>query len=222
MRYCSQCGAKLGDTERFCPFCGTAVGQRDPEVKNNGPAESGAGTQGYGSAESGAGAQGYGSPESGAGSSNTASQGAAGGWAGTTYGRGFTYDPVGTVDILTARMRTLSTAWLVIGIIQIVSGVCSLCVVVGIAPLALGIYNVVQSSKIRKTAEGFEQWPVGIFDYFMQRETSVIVLLILNLVLGFVFGIIGSILEFWVKGYATDHREELRMAEDMARRSAQA
>ena len=118
-------------------------------------------------------------------------------------------------------MRSLSTAWLVIGIIQIVIGAISLCAIFGIAPLAMGIYNVVQSSKIRKQAESFQQWPVGIIKYFEGRETSVIVVLILNIFFGLLFGIVGSILEFTTKGYAMDHREELHMAEEMANRSAQ-
>ena len=133
----------------------------------------------------------------------------------------YRYDPVGTVDILAGKMRTIAAAWLVIGIVQIVVGVLSLCVIAGIAPLAMGIYNVVQSSQVRKSAEAFQQWPVGIIDYFTKRETSVIVILILNVVFGLLFGIIGSILEFTTKSYAMDHREELYMAEDMARRSVQ-
>ena len=50
---------------------------------------------------------------------------------------------------------------------------------------------------------------------------SVIVILILNIFFGLIFGIVGSILEFTTKSYAMDHREDLRLAEDMANRSAQ-
>ena len=182
---------------RYCHQCGTAMGDADKFC-----------------------------PSCGAKAEFVQSSANAGSNAGTytdpgAYSMGFQYDPIGTVDTLAQKMRSLSTAWLVIGIIQIITGAISLCVVVGIAPLAMGIYNVVQSTNIRKQAESFQQWPVGIVKYFESRESAVIVILILNIFFGLLFGIIGSILEFTTKGYAMDHREELHMAEEMANRSMQ-
>ena len=201
MRYCQQCGAAMGDADKFCPSCGAKADFSEASA-NAAPGSS------QGGADAGQAWQ-----AAGAGQGAYANPGA--------YHTGYQYDPVGTVDTLVLKMRSLSTAWLVIGIIQIVIGAISLCAIFGIAPLAMGIYNVVQSSKIRKQAESFQQWPVGIIKYFEGRETSVIVVLILNIFFGLLFGIVGSILEFTTKGYAMDHREELHMAEEMANRSAQ-
>lgn len=219
MKYCNKCGAAMGDADKFCPSCGAKSefvnSSANEGAKASGSAQTGQTSGAYtGSAKTGQSSGAY------AGSAQTGQN--AGAYAGFgTYRAGFQYDPVGTVDTLAAKMRTLATAWLVIGIVQIVIGTVSLCVVVGIAPLVMGICNLVQSSNIRKQAESFQQWPVGIIKYFESREATVIVFLILNIVFGLLFAIIGSVIEFMTKSYAMDHREELRMAEEMANRSAQ-
>lgn len=225
MRYCHQCGTAMGDADKFCPSCGAKA-----EVNS-----SNANAQAYGNASANTNSQTYGNASAntdGAGAYNTQEGNVGQAWqawqasgqkaadAGA-YRTGYQYDPVGTVDTLVMKMRSLSTAWMVIGIIQIIIGTVGLCVIAGLAPLVMGIYNVVQSSKLRKQAESFQQWPVGIVRFFEARETSVIVILILNIFFGLIFGIVGSILEFTTKSYAMDHREDLRLAEDMANRSAQ-
>ena len=237
MRYCQNCGAVMGDADKFFPSCGAKAEFTD-RSSNAGPQAygtagsgaygqnaSGNGSRPYESTRTNAGAGDFGPAQEGTGGQQTWQQTAgqnAGAYADPgAYHPGFQYDPVGSVDMLVSKMRSLSTAWLVIGIIQIIIGTVTICAVVGLAPLIMGIYNVVQSSNVRKQAESFQQWPVGIIKYFEARETSVIVILILNIFFGLLFGIVGSILEFTTKSYAMDHREELRMAEEMANRSAQ-
>ena len=244
-QFCPSCGAKAEYTSGAANAGSQAYGT--PGSRPGGNASANTGYQKSGNSSANAGYQNSGNASANtnyqsAGNSSAnaeardrgpAQQGTAGqGWqaegrnAGAyadpgAYRTGFQYDPVGTVDTLVMKMRTLSTAWLIIGIIQIVIGTVGLCVIAGLAPLIMGIYNVIQSSKLRKQAESFQQWPVGIVPFFEARETSVIVVLILNIFFGLIFGIVGSVLEFTTKGYAMDHREDLQIAEDMANRSAQ-
>lgn len=121
------------------------------------------------------------------------------------------------VQTVVKKMRTSATLWTVIGICQLISGLCTICFGYGVAPIILGIYNLVQSSRERKNAAKFEKEPVGIVSYFESRGMLVVVFLFLNFFAGAFFGVIGSIYDMTVRSKALSLRTQLLDAENMYR-----
>lgn len=154
----------------------------------------------------------YGGPEQGAG-------------GGSSYG----YDSSGYYDMngpaheavytVVKKMRTSATLWTVIAVYQILAGLATICYGYGILPICLGIYNLVQCSRERSNASAFESAPAGIVGYFESRGTSLIVFMILNLIVGAVVGVIGSLYDMHVRNTALSLRGQLLDAENIYRKT---
>lgn len=202
MKYCNQCGSPMDDSSAFCPNCGTPTSD---SAGNGGYAPDNNNFKGGGYTPDnnfkGGYDPGYGSGPSGGGYDPGYNPGYNGGY-------GAPGGSMGLVASITSRMRTCATIWKVIGIIQIICGACTLIFGYGVVALFLGIWNVVQSSKLRKSAAYFDQTPVGIVNFFESRGTIIIVFLVLNL-LGSLLGVVGSIYELILRSDVMSHRNEL-------------
>ena len=116
------------------------------------------------------------------------------------------------MDVVTTvlkKMETSCTIWMVISILQIIIGIGTLCVGYGIFTLALGIWNITQTSKERKNKEYFKDHPEEIYPYFEPREGALIATLLLNLFLGAVIGCICMAYELSIRSYVIKHKNEL-------------
>lgn len=116
-------------------------------------------------------------------------------------------DPNTALRTLTSKLRTSANIWTAIGIYQIVVGLMLLIFGYGLLSLILGIWNIVQSSKARKNAAYFQANPVGIVSFFEAGRTSTIIGVIINLVFGAIFGVIGSVYDLSVNNYVLSHRD---------------
>lgn len=123
--------------------------------------------------------------------------------------------PMAIVATLTGKWRTSATIWTIIGVFQIISGLFTILFAIGIAPLALGIWNIVQANKMRTAANRFTANPAGILRYADASNNGVLELII-NFIFGAFFGIIGAIFDISTENYAKAHRQELWQAEQMA------
>ena len=123
--------------------------------------------------------------------------------------------PMAVVSTLVGKWRTSATIWTIIGVIQILTGLFTILLAIGIAPLALGIWNIVQASKMRNAANQFSSNPAGILRYADACNNGVLELII-NFIFGAFFGIIGAIFDISTENYAKAHRQELWQAEQMA------
>lgn len=200
MRFCNQCGTPLDDSVGFCPNCGAPAvmpGSRNisPQPPQSNPPYYNGGYPGN---------MGYpGAPVNAERPSTPVNVGS------PNYGG----NAMAVVSSITGKMRTSSTIWMIIGILQIITGVLTFCLGYGILALCLGIWNVVQSNTKRKNAARFDQNPTGIVNYFEANGTMLVVFLFLNLFLGALFGVIGSIYDLTVRSSALSQRNELLRAE---------
>lgn len=182
--FCPNCGTQIQEGASFCTACGSRVQ-----------------TQG-----------------SVAGNSNTSMRSPDPGTAGG-YSRGFDessyngyrtdgiYDyPSEVLETLISKLRTSATIWTVVGIFQVIMGVFTLFFGYGLFSLALGVWNLVQSSKQKKNALYFRTNPVGIVPFFEGSKTMTIVFLVLNLVFGAFFGVIGSVYDLTIDQYVLTNR----------------
>ncbi len=191
MRFCNQCGTPLDDSVGFCPNCGAPTVM--PGSRNNSPQPPKPNPPYYNGGYSG----------------NMGYPGAPVNVGRPNYGG----NAMAVVSSITRKMRTSSTIWMIIGILQIITGVLTFCLGYGILALCLGIWNVVQSNTKRKNAARFDQNPTGIVNYFESNGTMLVVFFFLNLFLGALFGVIGSIYDLTVQSSALSHRNELLQAE---------
>ena len=122
-----------------------------------------------------------------------------------------------TLDTLISKMKTSSGIWIGIGIYQLVVGAFTLMLGYGVMSIILGIWNIVQSSKQKKTRLSFAQNPVGIVSYFEKNKTSTIVFVFLNLFFGAFLGVVGSVYDLTVNSYALNNRDTFRRIEVWAK-----
>ena len=123
-----------------------------------------------------------------------------------------TYNPSLSWDIVhtaTRKMRTSSTIWMIIAIMQRVCGVPLMCMGYGFVTVFLGVWNIVQSSKLRKLAKAYDFNPAGMVYYFQNQGTIIVVFLVLNIIFGALFGIIGSIYDLCMRNYIVQNRNWL-------------
>ncbi|MBR4439619.1 MAG: zinc ribbon domain-containing protein [Clostridia bacterium] len=98
---------------------------------------------------------------------------------------------------LSAKLRSSSVYWLVIGIIQVVS-----------PAIFIGIWNLVQSRKRKQLAEVIEkQRPRGLCAVFEASKGRLIFFFVLNLLFGAILGIIGVLYDFHVRRFVLDNRQ---------------
>ncbi len=122
------------------------------------------------------------------------------------------YNPSLSWDIVhtaTRKMRTSSTIWMIIAIMQLVCGVPLMCMGYGFVTVFLGVWNIVQSSKQRKLAKAYDINPAGMVYYFQNQGTIIVVFLVLNIIFGALFGIIGSIYDLCMRNYIVQNRNWL-------------
>ncbi|MBR3861900.1 MAG: zinc-ribbon domain-containing protein [Oscillospiraceae bacterium] len=122
-----------------------------------------------------------------------------------------------TLSTLLSKMKTSSGIWTGIGIYQLVAGLATLMLGYGVLSIILGIWNIVQSSKEKKTRLEFEKNPVGIVAYFERNRTSTIVFVFLNLFFGAFLGVIGSVYDLTVNSYALNSRDTFDRIERWAK-----
>lgn len=123
-------------------------------------------------------------------------------------------------EILTAFIKMLRTdaiIWLCVGIAQIVLGLVELCFFYGISVIAIGIWNIYNSTIVKKNANFWETSPTGIYAHYEPRMTMDILFLCLNLFLGSIIGVIGSIYDIMVRNYVMSHRDEFLSMEGRSR-----
>lgn len=113
-----------------------------------------------------------------------------------------------TFNQLLGKMRTSATIWTIIGLIQLVCGLFTIIFGYGLATIIIGIWNLVQSGRVRKAAKRFSEDPRGIVAY-IDAQSSGILALIINLVLGAIIGIVGSIYDISTHNFALANRSEL-------------
>ena len=98
---------------------------------------------------------------------------------------------------------------MIIGIMQLVFGVPLMCMGYGFVMVFLGVWNIVQSSKQRKLANVYDVNPAGMVYYFQNHGTILVVFLVLNILFGALFGMIGSIYDLCMRNYIVQNRNWL-------------
>ena len=186
--FCRNCGNQVPNGSTYCAGCGSSL-RMAPAVGLSNP-----------------GAGGYGNPGAGGYSNSNA--------YGNNYApnsgyanQGLSVDPDIALRTLTSKLRTSANLWTAIGIYQIFMGIILLIFGYGVLSLILGIWNIVQSSKARKNAAYFQSNPVGIVSFFEAGKSSTIIGVIVNLVFGALFGVIGSIYDLSIDNYVLSHRD---------------
>lgn len=171
MKVCPKCGSQVLDNAKFCPGCGYQFG-RNPGPNNQTP-------------------QSINNIYVQAPTPNVNRQA-------PNYGGNYDINALG---ILAGKMDTSATIWMILGILQIIIGVCTLCIVYGIAPLGLGIWNVINSNTMRNNITVFRQDPSRIYPHFQSQKAVTIVFLVINLFFGGILGVIGSIYDLTIHSY---------------------
>lgn len=118
------------------------------------------------------------------------------------------FNPV-ILDNVYKKIENSYTLWLVIAIAQIVIGTVTICAGYGLFTLGLGIWNIVNASTCKKNLDFFKTNPENIVPYYDSRQSSLIVMLVLNLLLGALFGCVAMIYDLSLRTYIMDHRHEL-------------
>lgn len=126
-------------------------------------------------------------------------------------------DPQAALAHVTKRMQSSGTFWLLIGIYQLIVGVVTLFVGYGFFAIAVGIWNLVNSSKQKKTAQEYAENPIGIVAAYENGKTMTIVFIFVNLFLGAGLGVLGSIYDLSTCNYVTSHKDAFSTLEDKAR-----
>lgn len=107
------------------------------------------------------------------------------------------------LNVLSSRLKTNGTIWIIIGIIQILIGICGT-----IVPLIVGILNIVSAIKDMNKGNEILTNPKGIVAAY-EPMTMPIIVLVYNLLVGGVIGVAGSIYYFVaVRGYIMEHKNE--------------
>jgi len=107
------------------------------------------------------------------------------------------------LETVLGKMHTSYILWLVLGICQIVFGFWL------ITPLIIGIWNIVQTNKMKQNIDFFRKYPEGIVNFFASQENMCVLQLIINLVFGGIVGVIGSIYDLTICSYVKKHRSAL-------------
>ena len=204
MKVCTNCGQSSPKEAKFCGFCGSPL---------SAPAR-------YGRAEPGHSRNPYPArPRTRNPYDNQRFQPAGNPYAAQApYGRGPAMSGQGEAALRTAvrKMKTSATIWTLIAIYQIIAGIITLLFGYGVLVLIMGIWNAVQSSKMRKNAAHYARNPYGITNAFESGKAMVIVFLFLNFFLGAFLGVIGSIYDLTLYSYVGSHKHSLLELERQA------
>lgn len=91
--------------------------------------------------------------------------------------------------------RISGVVWLVIGIVQCVSIVGIIC----------GIWNIVISTQRLKYSKELELIPRGVYYDFHKQLTSLVIILVINIILGAVIGVVGAVFDLLVRNYVMNN-----------------
>ena len=104
------------------------------------------------------------------------------------------------------KMETSATLWKWVGILQIIFGFWY------IAPILVGIWNIKNANKEKKLVAQFRANPAGLVDTVKSRKSSVIGFGVLNVFLGALIGVVGSIFDYTIIAYVEKNEKQLRDA----------
>ncbi len=93
--------------------------------------------------------------------------------------------------------HTSGIIWLIIGIVQCLSVVGIIC----------GIWNIVIGSQRLKYSQALLNHPSGVYNDFANQKTSLIIILVVNIIFGAVIGIIGAIFDLFVRNYVMENKK---------------
>ena len=103
----------------------------------------------------------------------------------------------GKLNTLASRVRLNGILWIIIGVLQLISGVF----------FVVGILNIISGFGDLKTAKNIPTYRVGLVSAYTPVVMPVIAL-IYNLLFGGIIGIIGSLFYFFaIRGYVMDNKE---------------
>ena len=111
-----------------------------------------------------------------------------------------------------SKMDSAATLWLIIGILQIVIGLCTVVVFWGFVLIGIGIWNIVQSNSEKKAVKYFRQTSSGITRY-IDTQSSGIGALLVNIFLGAWLGIIAAAMDMSARTYGQNNRMAIREVE---------
>ncbi|MBO4457419.1 MAG: zinc ribbon domain-containing protein [Butyrivibrio sp.] len=185
--FCPKCGKNLSDDERFCTECGTPLlnpefdsAVTSSQISNNAQMPSAP------------------MPQVPSAPMQPAPY---------YQPMGFT-QPSFIYNTYINKMDSSASAWMVVAILQIIFGVVTLIVGVGIVLILMGIWNISQSNKLRNNVNYFRRTPAGIVEY-VDSSGSGILCLIINIFIGGLPGIIGAAIDMSTKSYGKNNRQAL-------------
>lgn len=108
--------------------------------------------------------------------------------------------------------------WIWVGIICLQSLLCLIILFFGndamAIPLILCIaWNIYSNYTTFRYAKSLMNYPTGVFYHYMTSLASIILICIVNLCTGAVFGIVAAVYELIVRHYAIEHKDALLCAE---------
>lgn len=124
----------------------------------------------------------------------------------------------GKDDLLTKlseRVKMNAIIWIVIGVLQVIIGLCGTWL-----PLIVGILNLVSAAKDMTYSKTVLENPNGIVKNF-ESLTSPVITLVYNLVIGGVIGVVGSIYYFvGLRGFVMENKNAFLALEQEATSTA--
>lgn len=112
---------------------------------------------------------------------------------------------------LSERIKINGIIWLVIGVLQIIIGLCGTWL-----PLIVGVLNMISAVKDMNYSKTVLENPTGIVTNF-ESLTSPIITLVYNLVIGGFIGVIGSIYYFVaLRGFVMENKNAFLALEQQA------
>lgn len=105
-----------------------------------------------------------------------------------------------------SKLDTAATTWMVIGIIQIVIGFFTLIFCYGVVPIILGIWNITQSSKSRRSVNYLRGTSKGAVQ-FIDSNSSGVAALVINIIFGALIGVIAAAMDMSARNFGKSHRQ---------------
>lgn len=104
------------------------------------------------------------------------------------------------------KLETSATLWKWVGILQILFGFWYF------TPILLGIWNIRNANNKKKLAAQFRANPAGMVDTIKEWKNSVIGFGVLNVFLGALIGVAGSVYDYIIINYVEQNENQLRDA----------
>ena len=115
---------------------------------------------------------------------------------------------MGSYEIKTVyeKLETSAMVWKWVGILQILFGCWYF------APILVGIWNIRNANKQKKLAAQFRENPAGMVDTIKSWKNTVIGFGVLNVFLGALIGVAGSLYDYSIIAYVQQNEKQLREA----------